>query len=84
MLKKIQYYWVGKALWGGGALVDLEMRGRGVIYSKLILVPQVILYKISTLNQCLKNTYSKCIPELLKIYFLLHFHVCCFSIDRYE
>ena len=58
--------------------------GRGLIHSKVILVPQKIFSKIFNFWPNVWKVLSKCIPGLHKIRFLLHFHVCCFSNNRYE
>ena len=70
--------------------VDLKMGGgRGVILSKVILVPQKILSKTSTFWPNTPKILSKCIPELSwqnwhKIHFLLHFHAWNFSNNSFK
>ena len=61
--------------------VDLK---RGVIHSKVVLVPQKVLNKTSTFWPNAPKILSKCIPDWHKIHFLLHFYACSFSNNRYE
>ena len=94
---KISKYWIwegwkkfninGWVRHNGG--VDLKMGPGGVIFSKVILVPQKILNKTSTFWPNAPKILSKCIPELPwqnwhKIHFLLHFHACSFSSNSFE
>ena len=59
----------GWVRYNGG--IDLKMGG-AVIHSKVILVPQKILNKIT------QQVYSR------RIHFLLHFYACTFSNNRHE
>ena len=79
----INWWW---GTMGGGE--DLEMAdggGEKVMHSKLILMPQMIINKnLHFWPNLSKILLTSVFQNWHKIYFLLHFHVCCFSINRYE
>ena len=59
--------------------------GEGEIHSKVILAPQKILNKTSNFwSSVLKKILAIVFQNWRKIHFLLHCHVCCFKINRYE
>ena len=57
--------------------------GGGVIHSKVNLAPQK-MQKPLTFDSMSQKSSASVLQKWHKIEFLLNFHVCCFSNNRYE